>query len=621
VSIWGFALPFGLALLTNLLITPQIRRVGVKLGRIAAPRPDRWNKLPTPTLGGVGIFLAFGLSLLFAHFFVSSELYLNWGFLCGSILIFSVGLWDEFHPLSPTAKLIAQILAATLVIALGYTSTFFNPRIPNPLLAQLPNILITYIWLVGITNAVNLLDNMDGLAGGIALIASLVLGYFFWDAGNLALLWVSLALSGALVGFLVFNFPPARIFMGDSGSLFLGFSLAGLAIAQQQQASNLIAVIGVPLLIFLLPIMDTLFVTFTRLLRGESPAHGGRDHTSHRLVAFGLNETQVLFVLYGVALVSAVGAALLESLNYWLSLVLAPVAIIGLGLLSAYLGRVKVVDNRGSAPLGGAIARVMIDLTYRRRLLEVILDFFLIVIAYYLAFLIPNDLLMTQANLGLLLDTLPLILAGTFLALTIFGIYRAMWRFTSYDDILRYALASLGSALLCAALILILNMARLVGWGEQYTYTTLLYFAAFLFIGLAVSRSSFRLMDALLKQRLAANQELVLIIGAGEAGEMALRWIFLNPELNYRPVGCLDVDPLLRGRDIHGVRVLGDLNSLPELLKKMRITGLILTVADLPDTELTQVDDLCRIHGCWLRRLRLEFEPLKVPTKNSAISS
>ena len=182
----------------------------------------------------------------------------------------------------------------------------------NEILAQLPNIVLTFFWLVGITNAINLLDNMDGLAGGISLITALILSYFFWQAGNFSLFLFSMALAGALLAFLIFNYPPASIFMGDSGSLFIGFTLAALAIAQRPQASNVFAVMAVPTLLFLLPILDTSLVTITRLLRGQSPAQGGSDHTSHRLVAFGLSERQTLSVLYGVAIFSGILAAALE---------------------------------------------------------------------------------------------------------------------------------------------------------------------------------------------------------------------------------------------------------------------------------------------------------------------
>jgi len=375
-------LALGLAFLCNLALIPLVRWWSFRVGRVAQPRADRWHRKPTPTLGGVGIFTAFVLTLIAGEALLPGAQWQEWPFLSGAALLFFVGIYDEFRPMSPAAKLVAQIIAGTLVVSLGYTSTFFTPRIANLLVAQVPNILFTFLWLIGITNAINFLDNMDGLAGGISLITVGVLSYFFARAGNTSLLWVSLALVGSLLGFLVYNFPPAKIFMGDSGSLFLGFILATLAIAQQkQQASNVLAVLGVPTLVFLLPILDTSLVTFTRLLRGQSPAQGGRDHTSHRLIAFGLSERQTLAVLYGVAIISGVMAAALESLSYYLSLALAPLLIVVLSLLTAYLGGLKVVTVSPSNHSRQAIARVMLNLTYRRRVLEVMLDFLLISLA------------------------------------------------------------------------------------------------------------------------------------------------------------------------------------------------------------------------------------------------
>jgi UDP-GlcNAc:undecaprenyl-phosphate GlcNAc-1-phosphate transferase len=572
------------------------------------PREDRWHKQPTPTLGGVGIFLAFGLALFLCQIIFQEGDPARWGFLSGSVVIFLVGLYDEFRPLTPIAKLVAQILAATLVIALGFTSTFFSPRIANPILAQLPNILFTYLWLVGITNAINLLDNMDGLAGGISLITAGILAYFFWEGGNTSLLWVSLALVGATLGFLVFNFPPARIFMGDSGSLFLGFTLAALAIAQQQQASNVVAVIGVPTLIFLLPILDTTLVTVTRMLSGQSPVHGGRDHTSHRLVAFGLSERQALFVLYGVALSSAVMAAALESLNYWLSLVLAPLVILFLALLTAYLGRLKVVTAPVVSLPGRTLARLMVEITYRRRLLEVILDFFLIGIAYYLAFLAEFSFQMNEERLALYLNSLPLAFAATYLALYVFGVYRIVWRYVGFDDLLRYLQSAIGGVALLAALIFVLDSAHIVDWTEVYPDRVLLYYGVIIFLGLAFSRSTFRLLDHLFQQRARPDEQPVLILGAGDSGEMAVRWIQMNPQLLIRPVGFIDQDPLLLGRHIHGIKVLGNVENLSSILENHHIAGVILADSEIDLTLQDDLAGLCRARGCWVRRLRLEFE-------------
>lgn len=602
--------PFLLALALNLALIPLIRWVSFKLGRVSQPREDRWHRQPTPTLGGVGMLLSFAVSLLVCQWFFPAGQWARWSFLSGSLLMFALGLYDEFRPMSPTAKLVGQILAATLVINLGYTSTFFSPRLQNDLLAQLPNILLTYVWLIGITNAINLLDNMDGLAGGISLITAGILGYFFWRSGNMPLMWVSLALVGSILGFLVFNFPPARIFMGDSGSMFLGFTLAVLAIAQQQQASDVFAVIGVPTLIFMLPILDTAMVTITRLMRGQSPARGGRDHTSHRLVAFGLSERQALLVLYGVALFSAVMAAALEALNYWLSLVMAPLLILSLVLLTAYLARLKVVTTTTPSPQGKAIARLMLELTQRRHLLDVVLDFFLIGIAYYLAFLIRYSLRMDAARLTVYLESLPLALACAYLTLYIFGVYRGVWRYVDFDDLARFLQAALGAGILMAAIIFGLDSTGWVTWTHKYSHLVLALFGVFLFLGLVLSRSSFKFLDQLAAKRVQEDEQLVLIVGASDAGEMALRWISMNPQLKYRPLGILDPDPLLAGRHIHGIEVLGDVERLPAILEDSHAVGVIVTGVDGNAPWLAELVQVCQQHGCWLRRLRLEFEEI-----------
>jgi len=605
---WSKLAPLLISFLISVLLIPLIRRIGVKTGRVALPRSDRWHKQPTPTLGGVGIFLAFGSALLISQLIFQAGDPNRWGFLIGATLLFLVGLLDEYRPLSPIAKLVAQILAATIVIALGYTSTFFNPRIADPTLAKLPNILFTYIWLVGITNAVNLLDNMDGLAGGIALITASVLGYFFWRGGNISLLWVSLALAGGVLGFLMFNFPPAKIFMGDSGSLFLGFTLAALAIAQQQQASNALAVIAVPTLIFMLPILDTGLVTITRLMSGQSPMQGGRDHTSHRLVAFGLSERQALIVLYGVSLGSAVMAAALESINYWLSLVFVPILVLSLTLMAAYLGRMKIVARPPARRSAQAIERLMTNLTYRQRIPEVILDFFLIGITYYLAVLVSSSMQMNPRRLDDFLSSLPVVLASTFLILFLSGVYRVVWRYEDLDDILSYLQAAFGAGALLAATVFVLSSIQLADWVEGYSLWTIGVYMFFLFVGLVVTRSSFRILDLFIQRRIRPKDLPVLIVGAGDVGDLTLRWLLMNPQLNYRPVGFIDPDPLLHGRTIRGIKVLGGLNELPAILDQNHVVGLIVAAASHDLEWMETISQVCQRNNCWVRRLNLELQ-------------
>jgi UDP-GlcNAc:undecaprenyl-phosphate GlcNAc-1-phosphate transferase len=592
-------LAFGLAFILSVLFVPAVRWASLRYGGVTQPREDRWNKRPVPSLGGIGIFLAFSGSLLATAGFLIGWDEIPWGMLAGSLLMFGLGLYDDLVHMTPPAKLVGQILAATLVIFQGYTTNFFTPRLANHILAQIPNILLTYLWLVGISNAINLLDNMDGLAAGIALVAAGFLGYFAWTSGNSGLLIISLTLAGSVLGFLVFNFPPASIFMGDSGSLFLGFTLAVVAIARQPRASNIFAVMGVPTLMFLLPILDTTFVTITRLLRGQSPAQGGRDHTSHRLIAFGLSERQAVLTLYTVAVITGVVGILIERLQYWLSLVLVPILVVSLALLTAYLGGLKVVTAPDQKPRG-TITRLMLELTYKRRLLEILLDFFLIGIAYYLAFFTRYGLSMNDDTWNLYLATLPVAYGGAYLSFFLFGVYRGVWRYVGVGDLLNYLKAALGSVALAAGAIFLLP-----GFPDYSSLLPVL-FGVYLFIGLAASRSSFKILDQAYARQVHAQEQRILICGAGDAGEMAVRWISMNPQLGYRPVGFLDDDPFKAGRVIHGVEILGRLDQLDDVIKSKQVDGVI--IAMQMDMKLQELIENCRSQGRWVRTLRLDFE-------------
>lgn len=499
----GFS--FLIALLSGVALTPLAGRLAVRWGKVAAPRKDRWHQKPTPVLGGSAIFLAFSLGLLFRMLIAPEETQNLLEILLVCAVVFLLGLTDDFKQLSPQAKLVGQILAATLAISLGYATDFFTPRIANPVLAQLPNILLTYCWLVGITNAINLLDNMDGLAGGICLITALILSYFFWQSGDLALLATSLSIAGGVLAFLIFNFPPASIFMGDSGSLFLGFGLALLAIARQPQASNVFAVMGVPTLLFLLPIADTALVAFTRILRGQSPLQGGCDHTSHRLIAFGLSERQALRVLYCVALVSGLLAAALESIQYWFSLILVPLLVISLASLAAYLGSLKIIPVSSANKNNSVITRIIVDLTIKRHLLEVLLDFFLIGIAYYLAIFTYYRFSMNASLLDCYLSSLPIALGVALLIFFGLGIYRSLWRHVDVRDLGLFALASAGSSMAFGVLVYMIDAVYKTGWSSSFPVGILALFSVFLFSGLAASRASFRLLDYIKQQRLSKN--------------------------------------------------------------------------------------------------------------------
>jgi len=596
----------GTSLVASLICVPLVRQIGLRLEFLARPRTDRWHKQPTPTLGGVGIFLSVLAGLLIGGFYSGDWGRIPWGMLVGAVFIFFLGFYDDLKSITPPAKFVGQIIAATIVVLFGYSTRFFTPRIANTFVAQVPNIMLTIFWLIGITNAINLLDNMDGLAGGISLITALILSYFFWRGGNLGLLGISLALAGSLTGFLVFNFPPAKIFMGDSGSLFLGFTLATLAIARQPQASNVFAIMGVPTLLFMLPILDTILVTITRMLRGQSPVQGGRDHTSHRLIAFGLSERQAVLTLYAVALLAGVAGVAVETIDYWLSLLLVPTLVLALAIFTAYLGRLKVVTPSNIANVrANAIARFMFELTYRRRLLEIIMDFALIGIAYYLAYFAHNGFAMNQTSLDVFLRTLPIAFGGTFLSFFIAGVYRGVWRYIGVGDFVAFAKATLASVVLVGGIAYATNL------GDSSFLRLFLFYGVFLFLGLAATRSSFKILDQAYGHQAQEKSEKVVIYGAGDAGEMAARWILMNPQLGLQASGFVDENPYITGRQIHGVSVLGGIEKLKEMLEREEIDGVIIASDVLAEDEVVErVTALCRSHGRWVRVLRLEFELL-----------
>jgi UDP-GlcNAc:undecaprenyl-phosphate GlcNAc-1-phosphate transferase len=506
-----------------------------------------------------------------------------------------IGFIDDLKHITPPIKLIFQIIAATFVIFFGKnTIDFFRWPIAN--------IFLTYFWLIGITNAINLLDNMDGLAGGVTFIASIFLSIFFWRSGNPELLFLSMAVAGGILGFLIFNFPPAKLFMGDSGSMLIGFALAALAIARRTQASNIFAIVAVPTMVFLLPILDTGLVTITRLLRGQSPAIGGADHSSHRLVAFGLSERQALLVLYSVAIISGLASIGIEAWDYDLSLVFIPILLIVFSLFFAYLARMKVVTP-GQLQING-ITRWLINLTFKRRIFELIFDLILIDVCYYLGFWTRFGFNMTPTSMRLFLLTWPIVLGVSYGSFYILGIYKGMWRYIGISDFIRFIGATILSGILSWVII------RIAFPNQPFSMDVFLLFVLFLFIGLAGSRSSFQVIDRIYTRQINIDKkENILLYGAEDAGEIALRWIIRNPAIGYNVVGFIDDDSLKWGSTIHGVNILGDMSDIEHYIKDKQVSGVIATTQDLMETSAGEkLISICGANGVWVRVLRLEFE-------------
>ncbi len=275
--------------------TPLARKLGVRLDAVDRPDPSRKvHSVPTPRLGGVAIFLStLIVTLLLGEKYNLAQL---GGILVGASLVSLMGLWDDRFSLPPWIKLLGQLIAAILLILTGVRITTFGT-----LWINLP---LTLLWIVGITNAFNLLDNMDGLSGGIAAIAAAHFALMCSFTGQYLVGALSVAVMAACIGFLIYNWNPATIFMGDSGSLFLGFVMAALGIKLRFPDNVPFVTWMIPPLVLGVPIFDTTLVTLSRLRRGLNPlTTPGKDHTSHRLTYAGFSRREAVLILYIVAFI------------------------------------------------------------------------------------------------------------------------------------------------------------------------------------------------------------------------------------------------------------------------------------------------------------------------------
>lgn len=282
---------FFIALAVSAFSIPPIRRMAIALGFVDAPAQRKLHSTPMPLLGGLAIFGGAILAVLIIYAGQPPRQVL--GILLALTLVTLVGLWDDRYGMPAWAKLGGQLVAGVVLI-------FFQVRVQLPI-PELANYAITLLWLAGISNAINFLDNMDGLSAGVSAVAAafmLLLG-----ALNEQFLVSALAAGvlGACLGFLRYNFKPAQIFMGDVGSLFLGFVLAVLGLQLRFPGSPNIVTWMVPVFVLGLPIFDMILVVFSRLRRGVSPNTAGKDHTSHRLVKMGFSQREAVLILYLIA--------------------------------------------------------------------------------------------------------------------------------------------------------------------------------------------------------------------------------------------------------------------------------------------------------------------------------
>lgn len=588
-------LPAVVALAASVVLTPIVRSVAIRAGMIAQPQVDRWHRRPTALLGGVAI----ALSVVFTWWLFSGSVAHNsqaWAVVLGSLFLGLVGFVDDVLHIKPYQKLICQVFAAALVLSAGLMLPWTT--------SQSANAAITFFWLIGVTNAINLLDNMDGLAAGVSATAAIFLAISLFQNGQPQEAMMLAMLGAVLIGFLLYNSNPASIFMGDTGSMFVGFFLAGAALmsATGARSRSFVAVLAVPVLVLFIPIFDTTLVTILRKAAGRPASQGGRDHTSHRLVALGMSERRAVWLLYGLAALSGLLAVTARHMHWLTGMAVMVGFVIVLSLLGIYLGGVRVYDEAtAAAARQRPIVAFMFEISYKRRLFEVVLDLLLILIAFHAAarLVAPSVLNPDWTHL----DIIAALVFTQMLSLLVSGSYRGMWRYVSIDDLLTYARGIILGAILSYVVVRFAVKSSALG------LSFFVLNAVVLFVMVSSSRLAFRVFRRLLPSRTPLNSRRALIFGAGDGGEILLRELQNNQALGLVPIGFVDDDPLKAGKTVHGLKVH---HSTPStLLQVCTARGaeeVVISTSKLPAERLDAIARDFAAAGIVLRRMRIELD-------------
>ncbi|MCS4049248.1 UDP-GlcNAc:undecaprenyl-phosphate GlcNAc-1-phosphate transferase [Salinibacter ruber] len=573
----------GVAVGSALVLTPLVARVARRYGWVDRPSNDRWHDRPVALMGGIAIVGALVVGVT-----IGGRSTFPWPVWAGAGILFALGLADDLWDARPDAKVLAQVLATACVLYSGYA--FWRG---GPVWVSIP---LTFLWVIGITNAVNLIDGIDGLAASVTAIAAGALAFLGVALGNLALAAVMLALAGAAIGFLVYNTPPASVFMGDCGSLVLGYLLSVGALGVQGGGGPVVGTL-VPIAVMAVPIFDTTFVTLTRVLRGRSVTDGGTDHVHHRLIKLGASEGQALALLSGMS--AAFGGVALSAL--WMqrplalavaALLLVLVTVVGVYLATMGGDRLAGVSSSesGMTVRFGALVRTYAGGAFWKSVAGLLADLLVVgaafVVAAYLRYGGPPPAEWS----AVMVEMLPAVIGAKLLVFYTFGLYEGIWRHAGTPEVVRLAGASgTASVIVGVGLVTMKGSMALVPsiFILDWLVTT---------IGIGGARFAFRA----LRQYAAAHRDggrRVLVYGSGPDGILLLRHLRQHPELGRTVVGLLYENSARHGYRMQGIQVLGGPDDLPAICSDHDVEEVIVHLKAVSKEERSRIREQCAAAG------------------------
>lgn len=601
-----YAFTFLASFLLSLFLTPVVRNLAIKRNFVARPRDDRWHEKPTGLSGGVSIFFTLMVVWQLASFVSGYHTSIRplLPLALGGMAIFLLGLLDDLFEINPQHKLVGQVIIAAVLVVFGFQINWFE--------SMTANLVISIFWIVGITNAFNLLDNMDGLSAGTAFIAGffLFLSQVASVGGSIlpGLVFLSVYL-GSLLGFLIYNFHPASIFMGDSGSLFIGFLLAGLTTEASGlmvgvRSGHLVSVLAIPVLILFIPILDTSFVSLMRKLSGRPISMGGRDHSSHRMVAIGFSERTAVLILYGFAAVSGLLAMTATHLSLEVSLVLVAIYLLFVIFFWISLARVKVYPGESilSEAREGKLTPILIEITYKRRLFEVLLDLILIPLAYWSSYLLRFEGSAYGENFPIFLKSLPIVVACQLFSFFLLGVYRGIWQYVGMRDVIIYFKAIAAGTVL--SIMVNLGIYRFMGFSRSL----FIIYGMILFVFVTASRFSYRLIVEATPKNAMKGGKRTIIYGAGAGGQLIMQEIERDRNLGLELVGFIDDDIGKQNRRFLGYPVFKGTDCLDEIVDRYRISEVIISFRNMDRVARDSLKRECTTLGVNLSRLKVSID-------------
>ena len=540
------------------------------------------------------------------------------------VAVVLLGAWDDVRELRPLQKLIVQILLSSLVYAAGFHVSGITDPFGDGKLDLGPfDYIVTVFWIVGVTNAINLIDGLDGLASGvsgIALLTMVPIAMMQEDTGTAV---VALILAGAVFGFLRYNFNPARVFLGDSGSLFLGFMLAVLSLQSSTKSTTAFAIL-VPMVALGLPIMDTLLSMVRRLMgsflhpAGAAPRKSGRlrsmfipdrGHIHHQLLARGLSQRRAVLMLYMVSCCLGAGAfAITIANNAEATFVLL---LVGIALVVG----VRQLQYQEMAFLQNGVLLPLFEMeVLNRNVFQVFLDIVFIIVAYGGAHLIHDGIHHRTDIQPDLVLTITVMSCIQFIVFWIMGTYRFTLRQFGLADALSITKTVLVAVGLCGVGFQVLPFTL------PHIDMTTLVLDFYLLLTLAIgSRFSFRVLSDIFRRNRKGARK-VLIYGADREGVFALQRILASEQEFVSPAGFLDDRPSLEGRHLNGYPVFGGHWKLERLVNTRRIQEILLSSDDIkPEVYRRLMHKASRL-GLSIRRLNIRFDEIVAPGGNSVFT-